>query len=179
MDGTLIFSALWVMLPAYIPNNAAVVAGGGLPVDGGRTLNGNRLLGDGKTWRGILLGTLAGVCVAGTLNISAPFVQMIGFNPIRFSLRAAFGLAFGAMCGDLFASFLKRRMGKQRGAPLPGMDQLDFVCGALCVTTILAPEWTFQVFSVALIGVVIIVTPLLHVMTNIVAFVTSLKDEPY
>ena len=29
--------AVWVMLPAYIPNNVAVLAGGGRPIDGGRT----------------------------------------------------------------------------------------------------------------------------------------------
>ena len=45
--------AIWAMLPAYIPNNVAVLAGGGRPIDGGRTLDdGNRALGDGKTWRG-------------------------------------------------------------------------------------------------------------------------------
>ncbi len=29
--------AFWAMLPAYVPNNAAVLAGGGRPIDGGRT----------------------------------------------------------------------------------------------------------------------------------------------
>ncbi|MFD1527454.1 CDP-archaeol synthase, partial [Halolamina salina] len=43
----LIADALWAMLPAYVPNNAAVLAGGGRPIDGGRTLGGARLLGDG------------------------------------------------------------------------------------------------------------------------------------
>jgi len=51
--------AFWVMLPAYIPNNVAVLAGGGRPIDGGRTLGGSRLLGDGKTWRGTAAGTAA------------------------------------------------------------------------------------------------------------------------
>lgn len=33
-------SALWAMLPAYLPNNAAVLFGGGPPIDGGREWNG-------------------------------------------------------------------------------------------------------------------------------------------
>ncbi|MFB6219607.1 MAG: CDP-archaeol synthase, partial [Halobacteriaceae archaeon] len=53
--------ALWAMLPAYVPNNAAVLVGGGRPIDGGRTWRGRRLLGDGKTWRGTAGGVAAGV----------------------------------------------------------------------------------------------------------------------
>ncbi|MFC6728824.1 CDP-archaeol synthase, partial [Natronoarchaeum mannanilyticum] len=37
--------AVWAMLPAYVPNNAAVLAGGGRPIDGGRTWGGRRVLG--------------------------------------------------------------------------------------------------------------------------------------
>jgi len=61
-------TALWAMLPAYVPNNVAVVAGGGRPIDGGRTWNGRRLLGDGKTWRGTAAGVLAGVGLAVLAN---------------------------------------------------------------------------------------------------------------
>ncbi len=52
--------AFWAMLPAYVPNNAAVLAGGGRPIDGGRTWDGKRVLGDGKTWRGTLRVSLRG-----------------------------------------------------------------------------------------------------------------------
>jgi len=54
-----VVTAVWLMLPAYIPNNAAVLGGGGRPIDGGRTLGGHRMLGDGKTWRGTAIGTAA------------------------------------------------------------------------------------------------------------------------
>ncbi|HUU07508.1 MAG TPA: CDP-archaeol synthase, partial [Thermoplasmata archaeon] len=45
------FAGLWLMLPALIPNPAAVLVGGGTPMDLGRTWRGRRVLGDGKTWR--------------------------------------------------------------------------------------------------------------------------------
>jgi len=65
--------AIWVMLPAYIPNNVAVLAGGGRPIDAGRTLgDGKRMLGDGKTWRGTAFGTVAGVALALVLNAITP-----------------------------------------------------------------------------------------------------------
>ena len=43
---------VWLMLPALIPNSAAVLFGGGRPMDFGKSWRGKRLLGDGKTWKG-------------------------------------------------------------------------------------------------------------------------------
>jgi len=117
MIGSLVATAFWAMLPAYVPNNAAVLAGGGRPIDGGRDWRGARLLGDGKTWRGTAVGTLTGVVLALALNrIAEPASAALGVDLPTFALPAAFALAFGAMCGDIGASFLKRRSGRERGA---------------------------------------------------------------
>ena len=171
--------AIWAMLPAYIPNNVAVLAGGGRPIDGGRTLgDGTRLLGDGKTWRGTAFGTAAGVAVALALNRLHPFVSdVVLADP--FPLLAALSLAFGAMVGDILASFLKRRLGRQRGAAVPGLDQLDFVVGALALAALLAPAWTVSTFSLPRLAVVVVATPLLHLTTNAGAYLLGLKAEPW
>lgn len=180
MLASLVVGALWAMVPAYIPNNAAVLAGGGRPIDGGRTMNGRRLLGDGKTWRGTLVGTLAGVLVAFVLNQVRPGVEAAaGFNLPEFSLAAALALALGAMLGDIGASFLKRRTGRERGAAFPVLDQLDFVAGALLLTVLVAPAWFGETFSLARVAVVVVVTPLLHVGTNGIAYALGLKAEPW
>jgi CDP-2,3-bis-(O-geranylgeranyl)-sn-glycerol synthase len=176
----LVVVAFWTMLPAYVPNNAAVLAGGGAPIDGGRTMGGRRLLGDGKTWRGTAVGTLAGVLLALALNVFAPVVvRVTGLEVPVFPLAAAFGLAFGAMLGDITASFLKRRTGRERGAPFPGVDQLDFVVGALACAAVLDFGWFQTTFTLPVLGVVIVLTPVLHVLTNAIAYVLGLKDEPY
>lgn len=171
--------AIWAMLPAYIPNNVAVLAGGGRPIDGGRTLgDGKRLLGDGKTWRGTAVGTTAGVIVALGLNGIHPFVSdTIGIDP--FPITAAVSLAFGAMLGDILASFLKRRTGRERGAAFPGIDQLDFVVVSLVLTAIVATGWFLETFTLPVLVAVFVLTPLLHVSTNIIAYVFGLKDEPW
>ena len=53
---------LWIMGPAYIANSVAVLTGGKYPIDQGKILSdGNRILGDGKTWSGLLGGTLGGI----------------------------------------------------------------------------------------------------------------------
>jgi len=177
---SLVAGALWAMLPAYVPNNAAVLAGGGRPIDGGRTLGGRRLLGDGKTWRGTVAGTIAGITLAVALNAVQPTVAAaLGADLPTFPLRAAFGLALGAMLGDIGASFLKRRLGRQRGAAVPGLDQLDFVIGALVLAVVLAPAWTVETFSLARLAVVVVATPLLHLTTNAGAYLLGLKAEPW
>jgi len=176
----LIAGALWAMLPAYVPNNAAVLAGGGRPIDGGRTLGGARLLGDGKTWRGTAVGTAVGVALALVLDAAAPAAgDALGIALPGFPINAAFGLALGAMLGDVGASFVKRRSGRERGAAFPGLDQLDFVVGALLLALLFAPEWTLETFSLARVAVVVVVTPLLHLGTNGIAYWLGVKDEPW
>ncbi len=172
--------AFWAMLPAYVPNNAAVLAGGGRPIDAGRTWGDKRVLGDGKTWRGTAAGILAGLALAGVLTLVADDVgAAIGIDVPAFEPLAAIGLAAGAMLGDILASFLKRRSGRQRGAMFPGLDQLDFVVVSLPLTALLATEWFRSVFTWDVILVVVVLTPILHVTTNVIAYKLGLKNEPW
>ena len=169
--------AIWAMLPAYVPNNAAVLAGGGRPIDGGRTLSdGKRFLGDGKTWRGTAVGTAIGIALALVLNQLNPLVSVA---PEPFPIVAAVSLAFGAMLGDILASFLKRRTGRQRGAAFPGVDQLDFVVVSLALTALVATGWFLETFTLPVLVAVVVLTPLLHVSTNAGAYALGLKDEPW
>lgn len=180
MAVSLVVGALWAMLPAYVPNNAAVLFGGGTPIDGGRTWRGRRLLGDGKTWRGTAVGTATGVALALVSNAANGwFSALAGFALPVFPPRAAFSLAFGAMLGDIVASFLKRRTGRARGAAFPGLDQLDFVVGALVCTWAAAPAWFAETFTLPALAVVVVATPILHLVTNGIAYLLGLKAEPY
>ena len=177
---SVVVTALWAMVPAYVPNNAAALAGGGRPIDGGRTWGGRRLLGDGKTWRGTAVGAAAGVALALVLEAARPgAAAVLGVAVPAFSLPAAFGLALGAMCGDIGASFLKRRTGRERGAPVPGLDQLDFVVGALALAAAFDFAWVAAAFGPPELAVVLVATPLLHVLTNWVAYALGFKNEPW
>jgi CDP-2,3-bis-(O-geranylgeranyl)-sn-glycerol synthase len=143
-------------------------------------LNGKRLLGDGKTWRGTLVGTVAGVALALALGaLRGVASDRLDVELPGFSVRAGLGLALGAMLGDIGASFLKRRTGRERGASFPVLDQLDFVVGALGLAKLLAPEWFDRTFSLPRLVVVVLVTPVLHVTTNVAAYALGLKDEPW
>ncbi|WP_418283882.1 CDP-2,3-bis-(O-geranylgeranyl)-sn-glycerol synthase [Halorubrum sp. DTA46] len=180
MIGSLVATAFWAMVPAYVPNNAAVLAGGGRPIDGGREWRGARVLGDGKTWRGTAVGTLTGVALALALNaVNGPASAAVGVDLPTFSLPAAFALAFGAMCGDIGASFIKRRSGRERGAAFPGLDQLDFVAGALLLAVVVDTAWTLDTFTLPVLAVVLVMTPVLHVVTNVGAYALGVKNEPW
>ena len=104
---------------------------------------------------------------------------MTGVSLPAFPLPAAIGLAFGAMVGDISASFLKRRTGRERGAAFPVVDQLDFVAGAIVCAALLDFGWVVDIFTLPVLGVVIVLTPGLHVATNGIAYALGLKDEPY
>jgi len=172
--------AFWAMLPAYVPNNAAVLAGGGRPIDGGRTWGDRRVLGDGKTWRGTAMGIVAGLALAAVLTVIEPSVgDALGFDLPEFTPFAAVGLAGGAMLGDILASFLKRRTGRQRGAMFPGLDQLDFVVVSLPLVALLDFDWFREWFTLEVLFVVVVLTPILHVTTNMIAYKLGLKNEPW
>lgn len=175
-----VLTAFWAMLPAYVPNNVAVLAGGGRPIDGGRTWGGRRILGDGKTWRGTIVGILAGVALAAVLNAIVPNASaVLGVDLPVFPTAAMVALPAGALLGDVLASFLKRRTGRERGAAFPLLDQLDFVVLALALAALAAPAWFRETFTLEVLLVVLVLTPILHVATNVFAYAVELKEEPW
>ena len=150
--------SLWFFLPAYVANATPVVLGGGTPMDLGRNfLDGRRILGDGKTFRGFILAIAAGTLI-GALQLR----PLIGFV-----------MALGAMLGDLAVSFIKRRLGMERGAPLPVGDQLDFVAGAIALTGLVVS------IPLSYIVAIVIVTPPIHLGTNALAYILKLKKKPW
>lgn len=163
------------MLPAYIANPTAVVFGGGTPVDFGKKWrDGRRILGDGKTFRGLIGGTTCGIIV-GLIQMNVPSQWSLG----SFTLTTIITLSFGALLGDMVKSFFKRRAGFERGAELPVIDQLDFVAGAWVLTYIFDPQWFSENFTFRIIITVLILTPILHRLTNIIGFYIKLKKEPW
>ncbi len=175
--------AIWLMLPAYLPNNFAVLFGGGRPLDFGRNFpDGRRILGNGKTFRGTIAGTLGGVGLGLVLDSIAslrPDLGLPSFGSGDELILVLMGLSLGAMAGDVVASFFKRRMGMERGASLFLVDQLDFVIGSWALTLLLAPRWFSDNFTSEIIFIVLIITPILHRVTNIIGYKIKAKKEPW
>lgn len=157
---------IYFMLPAYLANVAALSFGGGTPVDFGRYFSdGRRIIGDGVTWRGLIIGTLIGTLIG-------LFQGIISGNLLEGILLGLF-LGGGALIGDACGSFIKRRINIGRGKPAPGLDQLDFVIGALLFASIII------ILPIEMILIIIIITIILHISANIIAYLIGLKDVWY
>ena len=137
----LIVLELFLML--VLANGTPVVAAGLLknrwsaPVDGGRLWSDGRpVLGESKTWRGVVSGALA----------CAVFALFTG-------LGFLFGLLFGllGLAGDMLSSFIKRRLGLASSARAIGLDQIP----EALLPMLLAMAWLPVSFWVVLIVVVL------------------------
>ena len=166
------------MLPAYLPNPAAALFGGGIPIDGGRRWSdGRRLLGDGKTWRGLICGVLSGVLL-GLIQISVQGAGILAWLP-RLTVLSVVLLAVGALAGDMVKSFVKRRIGKERGAAWPIADQYDLVAGSLLLLLIGDFGFAAVHLTIPVVFWILLLTPLLHRAANLIGYATGVKDVPW
>ncbi len=156
---------LLIAIPAYISNSIPVILGGGAPIDFGIKFKGKRLLGKNKTIRGFLAGVSSGIIVAYLLSY-------VSSNPFYF--YAGIMSSLGAMVGDSFGSFIKRRIGMKEGSSF----QLD---GSLFILFSLAMAYPFAFpyyDALELVGVIIL-TQALHMLFNKIAFYLKWKNVPW
>lgn len=166
------------MLPAWLPNPTAALFGGGRPIDGGRVLNdGYRMLGNGKTWRGFVIGVLCGLGI-GAVQILAQGHPLLAALPAH-TLLSVVALSIGALLGDMGKSFFKRRLGKDRGAPWPIVDQFDLVVGAFVVLALVDWPWITEHITLPVLVFILILTPLLHRIMNLIGYAAGIKNEPW
>ncbi len=176
----LLLRTIWLLLPTYTPNNFAVLVGGGKPIDFGRKfVDGKRILGDGKTWRGFVGGVAGGIMTANVqYGLEKGFrVTVFTSLPYHDFLILSLLLSAGSMIGDCVGSFIKRRAGYERGARFLVVDQLTFLIIALLVSSLYPPFWKLYSPEIILLGVII--TPLLHLGVNYIAFRLKLKQVPW
>jgi CDP-2,3-bis-(O-geranylgeranyl)-sn-glycerol synthase len=163
---TLVVEALKFIFPAYCANAAPVLAGGGTPMDFGKNfLDGKRVFGKNKTFKGFFFGWAIGIIVGLVEGV------VFGFSP--YSPLFSVLTPLGALLGDLTGAFLKRRLNIAPGGLLPVVDQVDFVVGAILFSLPLAViNWSLAV-------TVLIITPPIHLVTNYVAYKLKLKSNPW
>ena len=186
MSYEIIIQALWLVLPAYVANASALLFGGGTPIDFGKKWkDGRRILGDGKTWRGLFIGAFVGMTAGFGFSVVAKYAVIIDF-PININDFTGFpmmipiiaSLCFGALIGDILESFFKRRVGKKRGDDWIIFDQLDFILGVLFFSFLMSSllnffnltyeNWFLASFSLWHIIVLLIITPFFHFFANFV-----------
>ncbi len=172
-----LLEVIWVILPAWMANTAAIDVKGlpllknwNTPIDFGRKFRGNRLFGDGKTWRGFLAGIVAATFTALLQSWYSPS-GLIYMTP-----KIGLFLGIGAVTGDLVESFIKRRSGLDRGHPLFLLDHLDYIFGAFLFGWIVLP---YNTIGLDYLLIACILTVPIHFMANIFAWKVGLKKNPW
>lgn len=150
-----IFSCLWYLLPAALGNHAAscgnrlwiprILRNGlakiAVPIDLGATWRGKEILGKNKTYRGLLVGAVTGILVAGVqagLYLNTDLFKdntLVDYREVNF-IFFGFLMGAGALLGDMVKSFIKRRLDKPSGKPWFPWDQLDWIAGAIVLSSI-------------------------------------------
>jgi CDP-2,3-bis-(O-geranylgeranyl)-sn-glycerol synthase len=196
MDYTVLIQAFWIVIPIYVANASAVIVGGGGPIDFGKNWkDGRRILGDGKTWRGLLAGTFLGMTAGFGLVVAAEYISsseyaylgLTDFEGFPMMILILFSLCFGALFGDIIESFVKRRVGKERGQDWIPFDQLDFLVGALVFSFLMSEllylldltyhhHWFFHSITIWHILILFIVTPFVHFIANVLFRKTQKKS---
>lgn len=207
---------LWLYLPGFLANSFAMMWGkwlpktgyGPWPIDGGRTLSdGNRILGDGKTWNGLIGGSLtsgllcmlmvtltndgagAGLLEDNSILFSSPLAGSSGaWFAVGGPMLSAFilGTFLGFMClvGDSTGSFFKRRRGLKRegdvSSKAPILDTLPFAISVfLAGQLFLGDSWLAgEELRIPMIALVLF-TPVLHRTFNLIGYKIGWKDVPY
>ena len=185
MSWEIIIQAFWIILPAYIANASAKLAGGGKPIDLGKMYKDKkRILGDGKTWNGLIIGTVIGMISGFALSIAAlyinnteySFIGITDFLGFPYMILITFSICFGALSGDIIESFFKRRRGINRGKDWIPFDQIDFILGFLFLSFLISSflhvfgfyqiNWFLENITIWHMLFLLLVTPFIHITSN-------------
>lgn len=195
---------LWIFLPGFLVNTFAMMWGkwlpktgyGPWPIDRGRTAwDGNRLLGDGKTWNGLVGGSLTSgllmVLMASAVNTGEAcgiFVDPLLDHDMSIS-RGLWAfivgslLGFFSLLGDMTGSFFKRRRGLKRegdvSSKAPLLDTLPFAMMVFVLGWLLLPGLHGEADLLAPMLVLLVATPVLHRSFNMLGYAIGWKDVPY
>jgi len=186
MDFKFLISALYFFLPAYLANMAPPILKKlnlfnflAFPIDQNlKFFDKKPLLGSHKTVRGALFGFLISFLFVLFQRILFEIeffknISLIDYSKINIFLFAGV-FSFGVIFGDLFFSFIKRRINLKEGAPFLPFDQTNYVLGCAFFLYIFGfpikvKVWIFLFF----------VTFFLHIIVNRLGFYLKIHSAKW
>lgn len=192
--------SFWLALPLILTGNLHMFAVKhnwfarlNIPIDRGRMLSGRRILGDHKTWRGVIVMTLFGGLFGALVGCTGgPWAQSSGVAPLAYDvvggghtapslalgyaiINAVLGLAY--VIGELPNSIIKRRLDVPSGKTPRGMrglffllvDQADSALAVL-LTAVLLFGLSWHTFAVGMVSL-----PLLHFVFNVLLYAFRIR----
>lgn len=180
-----ILFALWFFLPAGIANatpifmaKVPILRNYNAPIDFRLTYHGKRILGEHKTWRGLISGMLAATLVLWIQQIAVRHTGWAGTftSDVNYAVLPTFILGplfgFGALAGDAIESFFKRQRGTPPGEGWFPFDQTDYIIGGAIAT---AP---FVHLRLMLYVILLLIWLLAHIVASYIGYLLNLKERP-
>lgn len=180
-----LFFALWFFLPAGIANMMPIFAARwpfikmyNTPIDCHRSFRGKRLLGDHKTWRGLIVGIIFATLVLWLQQLLVRYVPFVADWTRQVDYRdlpvlvlgPLFGL--GALAGDAIESFFKRQRGIRPGNGWFPWDQTDYIIGGAIATMPFVQLSILQYIELLLLWLIV------HVVASYIGYLVGVKDKP-
>jgi len=129
------------------------------PVDFGKCfVDGRPMLGQSKTWRGVI----------GAVACCALLALPLGYPVIVGASAGAL-----AMLGDMLSSFAKRRMALASSARAPALDQLpESAIPAIALKSVFGLDWLD-------VGLVVMAFVVLDVVFSVISYRLGIRKRPY
>jgi CDP-2,3-bis-(O-geranylgeranyl)-sn-glycerol synthase len=178
--GFVVIQAIYFFIPSYIANAIPVLLAKlkvmeflNISIDLGKTYRGDPLFGSTKTYRGIVGCVAGGVFIVFIQSLLYKIEFFAELSIINYELPGVLILGFlfglGEGLGDLIKSFIKRRLHISSSAPFIPFDQLSYL-GSLLLS------FLYFVPSIEIIVAILILSPIVPILANIVAYKLKWKD---
>jgi len=168
----LVLTAVYFFLPAYAANMAPELVKW-IPW---KTPIWKKKLGNHKTWKGLIVGTLMGGVVfllQKWLFQFGIFYKISLIDYADFSIMLGLLLGLGALIGDSIESYYKRKRKIKPGESWMPWDQLDFVIGGVVL------GWLVYIPKIEIVLVLLIVSPFLHAGASRVGYWLKIKKTKF
>lgn len=180
-----ILFALWFFLPAGIANMVPVFAAHipllkkwDAPIDGGLQFRGKRVFGSHKTWRGLVVGIVAGTLTLWLQQFAVEqygwvqsFTHQVDYAHLPTLIMGPL-FAIGALGGDAIESFFKRQRGIKPGYGWFPFDQTDYIIGGALATM------PFVSLSIFQYGWLLLLWLVVHVISTVIGYLLGFKERP-
>ncbi len=143
MNFLYILSCIYFFIPAYIANATPPLANTfnilnclNKPIDGGLEIKGVPVLGNHKTWRGLVCEIITCTLLTQLLIYINDYYNLSIYNNIGLDIHLINSwllgllLSIGIVFGDIFFAFVKRRLKLRPGTAFIPFDQTNYVIGA-------------------------------------------------
>ena len=131
-----------------------------------------KLFGENKTWNGIVVAIITGTLIFYLQKIMYQwFANVSIINYSNTTILLGFALSTGAILGDLFESFIKRKKKIPPGDNYFPYDQTDYIFGALLFGSYI------HVLQIEYVVTALVSSLVLHPTINYLGYLLKIKEN--